>query len=210
MLITHAHSDHMGDAVELARRYQPKKIVATFEICHWLSGQGVENASGMNLGGSQDVLGTRVSMVRADHSSGLIEGTQISDGGIASGFRGQAAWGLHLLPRRGHRPFLGYAAHRRALPAGARFFFPSETSSPWTPSRRPGHADFSGSGSHPDPLGNLPPSHRHSGGAGVGDQEPGSQLQGREAAAGGELLDPCGSSTRTISSSISRPGIDFR
>lgn len=86
ILITHAHSDHMGDAIELAQRYRPEKVAATFEICHWLAEKGVENTSGMNLGGSQDVLGTQVSMVRADHSSGLIEGTEIFDGGVASGF----------------------------------------------------------------------------------------------------------------------------
>ncbi|MCB1035360.1 MAG: metal-dependent hydrolase [Acidobacteria bacterium] len=86
VLITHAHGDHMGDAVELAKRHRPKKVVATYEICQWLTSNGVENASGMNLGGSQDVLGMKVSMVRADHSSGLIDGPAIFDGGIASGF----------------------------------------------------------------------------------------------------------------------------
>lgn len=86
VLITHAHSDHMGDAVEIARRYRPRKVVATFEICQWLEAQGVENTAAMNLGGSQEVLGMNVSMVRADHSSGLIEGTSIFDGGVASGF----------------------------------------------------------------------------------------------------------------------------
>lgn len=86
VLITHAHSDHMGDAVEIARRYQPKSVVATYEICQWLSSKGVENASGMNLGGSQEVLGMKVSMVRADHSSGLMEDSTLLDGGVASGF----------------------------------------------------------------------------------------------------------------------------
>src|SRR5262245_43120426 len=36
MLITHGHSDHMGDAVEIAKQYQPKKVVASYEICQWL------------------------------------------------------------------------------------------------------------------------------------------------------------------------------
>lgn len=85
LLITHSHADHFADAVEVAKRYSPKKIVANFEICCWLEGQGVENCAAMNLGGSQDVLGHRVTMVRADHSSGLDhDGTQI-DGGTASG-----------------------------------------------------------------------------------------------------------------------------
>ncbi len=86
MLITHSHADHMADAVELAKRFKPKKVVATYELCQWLSSKGVENCSGMNLGGSQEVLGLRVSMVRADHSSSLEEDGMLLDGGVASGF----------------------------------------------------------------------------------------------------------------------------
>lgn len=40
----------------------------------------------MNLGGSQDVLGLTVTMVRADHSCGLLDGDQILYGGVAAGF----------------------------------------------------------------------------------------------------------------------------
>jgi len=86
MLITHAHFDHMGDAVEIAERYEPQKVVASFEICQYLEGKGVRNCSAMNLGGTQEVLGLQVSMVRADHSSGLIENGEILDGGVASGY----------------------------------------------------------------------------------------------------------------------------
>lgn len=86
MLITHAHFDHIGDAVELAKRYKPKKIVANFEICNWLDSKGVENTSGMNLGGTQEVLGMEVSMVRADHSCGLSDGDRILYGGVAAGY----------------------------------------------------------------------------------------------------------------------------
>ena len=83
VLITHGHSDHMGDAVELCKRHTPKKVVANYEICGWLGSQGVEGCSGMNLGGSQEVLDLQVTMVRADHSSSLPDG---SYGGLASGF----------------------------------------------------------------------------------------------------------------------------
>ena len=31
VLITHAHFDHMGDAVELAKKHRPKIVVASFE-----------------------------------------------------------------------------------------------------------------------------------------------------------------------------------
>jgi L-ascorbate metabolism protein UlaG (beta-lactamase superfamily) len=86
LLVTHSHADHFADAVEVAKRYKPEKVVANFEICTWLESQGVGNTAPMNLGGSQDVLGSRVTMVRADHSSGLDDGGRQLDGGIASGF----------------------------------------------------------------------------------------------------------------------------
>ena len=85
MLITHAHFDHMGDAVELAKKHKPK-VVASFEICTWLGSKGVEGCSAMNLGGSQNVLGLQVTMVRADHSCGISDGDQILYGGSAAGY----------------------------------------------------------------------------------------------------------------------------
>ena len=86
MLITHAHFDHIADAVSLAQRYKPKVVVGCFEVCHWLESKGVENTSAMNLGGSQEVLGMKVTMVRADHSCGITDGDQILYGGTASGY----------------------------------------------------------------------------------------------------------------------------
>ena len=86
MLITHAHFDHIADAVELAKQYKPKTVVGCFEICHWLESKGVDNTSAMNLGGSQDVLGMKVTMVRADHSCGITDGDQILYGGTAGGY----------------------------------------------------------------------------------------------------------------------------
>lgn len=86
LLITHAHFDHIADAVSLAKKYKPKSVVGCFEVCHWLESKGVENTSAMNLGGSQDVLGMKVTMVRADHSCGITDGDQILYGGTAGGY----------------------------------------------------------------------------------------------------------------------------
>ncbi len=86
LLITHGHSDHMADAVAIARRYRPRRVVANYEICQWLAAQGVEGCSAMNLGGMQKVLDLEVTMVRADHSSSIEDGGKLLEGGIASGF----------------------------------------------------------------------------------------------------------------------------
>jgi L-ascorbate metabolism protein UlaG (beta-lactamase superfamily) len=86
VLITHGHFDHMGDAVAICEEHAPAQVVANFEICNWLESKGVESCSPMNTGGSQEVLGCKVSMVRADHSSGITDGDTIVYGGVAGGF----------------------------------------------------------------------------------------------------------------------------
>ena len=87
MLITHAHIDHFADAVELGKKHRPSTIVANYEICSWLESQGlVEETSPMGIGGSQQVLGCKVTMVRADHSAGLEDGDRMIYGGTAAGY----------------------------------------------------------------------------------------------------------------------------
>lgn len=86
ILVTHAHFDHMGDGVAIAKKHHPQVVVGSFEVCAWLEQHGVENTSGMNLGGSQEVLGMKVTMVRADHSSGLVEHGTVVYGGPAAGY----------------------------------------------------------------------------------------------------------------------------
>ncbi len=72
MAITHGHSDHVGEAVELGKRFSPQ-VVAIFELAAWLESQGVAGASsgGMNKGGTQEVDGIGFTMTNAVHSSGF-------------------------------------------------------------------------------------------------------------------------------------------
>ncbi len=86
MLLTHAHSDHIGDAVSVAQQSQPEQVVAIFELAVWLEGKGVQNTVGMNKGGTVDVQGVKVTMVHAVHSSGIVENGTIIYGGEAAGF----------------------------------------------------------------------------------------------------------------------------
>lgn len=80
MLICHAHFDHMADAVALAKAHTPK-VVAIYEIATWLEGRGIKNTLAMNMGGSQEIDGIRVTMFQAFHSSGILE----EDGRIVYG-----------------------------------------------------------------------------------------------------------------------------
>ena len=48
VLLTHAHVDHLADAVNVAKR-TGAACVALIETANWLSGQGIENVSDPNL-----------------------------------------------------------------------------------------------------------------------------------------------------------------
>ena len=85
ILISHAHFDHIHDAIPLARKFKPK-VVAIFETCEWLTKKGVENCSSMNKGGTQDVGPVKATMTHAIHSCGIQDGDQILYGGEAAGY----------------------------------------------------------------------------------------------------------------------------
>lgn len=72
ILITHGHSDHIGDAVALSQA-GGAKVVTNFDLCMWLARQGLTHFDPMNTGGTTDQGGFSVTLVRADHSAGLVE-----------------------------------------------------------------------------------------------------------------------------------------
>lgn len=72
MLVTHGHSDHLGDSVEIAARTRPS-WPCIHELSLWLGKQLPEGSAeivGMNKGGAVEASGVRVTMVGADHSAG--------------------------------------------------------------------------------------------------------------------------------------------
>jgi L-ascorbate metabolism protein UlaG (beta-lactamase superfamily) len=72
ILLTHGHSDHFGDALEISNS-TGAPVVTNYDLCMWLAGKGLENFDPMNTGGTTDQGGFTVTLVRADHSSGHIE-----------------------------------------------------------------------------------------------------------------------------------------
>lgn len=72
ILITHAHSDHVGDAVAIARR-TGAKIITVNELAVYLGTQGVEAAGG-NHGGTIAFEGGSAKFTQAWHSSAYSDG----------------------------------------------------------------------------------------------------------------------------------------
>lgn len=94
ILVTHGHSDHIGDAAALAKKFKPK-VIAVYETAVWLGSKGVENLAGMNKGGTQEAGPIRVTMTTAVHSGGIIE----DDGRMIYGGE-PCGYVLHLPDRR--------------------------------------------------------------------------------------------------------------
>ncbi len=84
ILLTHAHNDHVGDTVELAKK-KNAKVVAPVELANYLSAQGVD-AVGMNLGGSHQFDFGTVKFTKAFHSSSYkTESGEVIYGGMPAG-----------------------------------------------------------------------------------------------------------------------------
>jgi len=66
LLVTHSHPDHLGDAYAIA-----KKTGATLVGTHDLAVGGEVAGEGMNYGGTLEVCGIPITMVKAEHAVGL-------------------------------------------------------------------------------------------------------------------------------------------
>jgi L-ascorbate metabolism protein UlaG (beta-lactamase superfamily) len=94
MLLTHGHSDHTGDAIAIAKQYDPTTICMV-ELAYLLSAQGLkmEKAAPMNLGGKQVFADLEISMVEAKHSSSFEVDGKPAYAGEAGGFMVKVANG---------------------------------------------------------------------------------------------------------------------
>ncbi len=85
VLITHAHGDHLGNVISIARS-PATEVVAVHEIQQYLLAGGLPNVIGMNIGGTYPTKGVKVTMTPAVHSSSIQNGNDILYGGTAAGF----------------------------------------------------------------------------------------------------------------------------
>jgi L-ascorbate metabolism protein UlaG (beta-lactamase superfamily) len=74
IILTHAHGDHYGDTVEIAKR-TGATVISNFEIVNYCQKQGVANAHPLHLGGGHAFPFGRVKLTIAFHGSSFPDGT---------------------------------------------------------------------------------------------------------------------------------------
>jgi L-ascorbate metabolism protein UlaG (beta-lactamase superfamily) len=84
ILITHAHNDHVGDAVDLVK-WNDAKVITVVELGEWLESQGARDVVGANHGGTVAFPGGTVKFVPAWHSSSYFDGGKRVAHGVPAG-----------------------------------------------------------------------------------------------------------------------------
>jgi L-ascorbate metabolism protein UlaG (beta-lactamase superfamily) len=94
VVLTHGHDDHVGDAVAIAKK-TGAQIVANFEVCMFLNGEGIENINPGNTGGTIPCGSFGVALTPALHSSSItVDGQAVALGNPN---------GVVILPHQGPR-----------------------------------------------------------------------------------------------------------
>ncbi len=83
ILVTHGHGDHLGDAIELAKKNNAT-IISNFELATFCESKGVKNTAGLHIGGGSDFPFGSLKLTIAHHGS--TQGGELKYGGNPVGF----------------------------------------------------------------------------------------------------------------------------
>jgi L-ascorbate metabolism protein UlaG (beta-lactamase superfamily) len=83
ILLTHGHGDHLGDALELAKKNNAM-IISNFELANYCAENGVEQTAGLHIGGGSKFDFGSLKLTIAHHGSTL--GNTMGYGGNPVGF----------------------------------------------------------------------------------------------------------------------------
>ena len=82
--VTHGHTDHFGDTMEIANR-TGATIISNHEHSVYLAKQGFDTL-GMNIGGTIEIQGIKITMVNSLHSSDMDFIEEMPAGGSSCGY----------------------------------------------------------------------------------------------------------------------------
>jgi L-ascorbate metabolism protein UlaG (beta-lactamase superfamily) len=87
LLLTHAHMDHIADALPVAKQHGPQTF-GMVELIGWLDSKGLDSGRsvGMNIGGSHTHADVTLTLTEARHSSSADDGGKIVYCGDPAGF----------------------------------------------------------------------------------------------------------------------------
>ncbi|HTX19272.1 MAG TPA: metal-dependent hydrolase [Bacteroidota bacterium] len=95
ILVTHGHSDHLGNTVELAQKFDAT-VICNRAIALYLASKGVKKTAVLDYSGTYESDKVKIVMVYAQHSSTIEDGGQRIDGGNPAGFIIQCENGVTL------------------------------------------------------------------------------------------------------------------
>lgn len=84
ILVTHGHSDHLGDALDIAKRTKAI-IIASNELAQYCQLHGAKTAP-MHIGGARQFPFGKIKLTPAWHSSAIFDGTKFIYLGTPCGF----------------------------------------------------------------------------------------------------------------------------
>jgi len=83
IILSHGHSDHVGDTIELAKK-KDALVIAMVELATYLGWKGLRT-HGLNIGGGYEFEFGKVRLTKAFHSTGYMEGENIIYLGMPAG-----------------------------------------------------------------------------------------------------------------------------
>jgi L-ascorbate metabolism protein UlaG (beta-lactamase superfamily) len=85
VLVTHGHFDHITDVMAV-HRATGAPVIAPDELANYFRRKGLADAREMNIGGSQEAAGVRITMTQAAHSSSFWEEERLVYLGSPTGY----------------------------------------------------------------------------------------------------------------------------